>query len=459
LAQSLIKSLESTAPTVAVRLNSVKVGDDCPTIAADAPVVPWCPTGRYLAERPDFTHDPAMHQGVYYVQDASSMVLRLVVQQLVQRLADEGCDVASLRYLDACAAPGGKTTAAIDALPAGALVVANEFDYRRAEILKENVMKWGYPSTVVSRGDTARFRTLVGRFDIVAADVPCSGEGMMRKDDTACAQWSEALVNECATRQREILSNLWCTLRPGGYLIYSTCTFNRRENEEVVEWIQQEYGAEVVAVDVPADSGILVRNGLMRFLPGRVAGEGLFVAVLRKPAGDADGYNLSTSNAVRRSAKVKRPAAADKSAKTTVVPLKELVKQGAAWLTAGDHYAFTLHNDELWAVAKTWQPTVDELSATLDVIHCGVAIGCLKGRSLQPMQGLALSTALNREAFPAVDIDRDTALNYLRREAMGGFDAPRGAVLLTYANRPLGFVNHLGNRSNNLYPANWRILR
>ena len=172
-------------PSVSVRYNRRKCGD-----LPQADVVPWCDRGRYLDERPAFTLDPRMHQGVYYVQDASSMAVGAVAGYLAGRLPQD----RPIVYLDACAAPGGKTTGAVDALPPSAIVFANEFDYRRASILVENVAKWGSARTVVTRGDTGRYSALKQCFDIVAVDAPCSGEGMIRKEATAASQWSPALV-------------------------------------------------------------------------------------------------------------------------------------------------------------------------------------------------------------------------------------------------------------------------
>ncbi len=163
-------------------------------------------------------------------------------------------------------------------------MVANEYDYRRAEILRENVMKWGYPHVAVSRGDTALISRLRDTFHIIAADVPCSGEGMMRKDPKAAAQWSEALVRQCVERQREILDNLWEALRPGGYLIYSTCTFNTAENEQQLAWLTERYGAEPVELPLHLFPGAVKPGSMLRFLPGRVRGEGLAIGVVRKPA-------------------------------------------------------------------------------------------------------------------------------------------------------------------------------
>lgn len=452
LAQGLVGALELTPPAVSVRLNVRKVvGGSVPAslVGKGLNPVPWCSNGLYLDERPDFTHDPAMHQGLYYVQDASSMIIAHVLRQLAKE---------PVRYLDACAAPGGKTTAAIDALPDGSLVVANEFDFRRAEILKENVMKWGYPSAVISRGDTVRLRALPGWFDIIAADVPCSGEGMMRKDETARRQWSPGLVMECVVRQREILENLWVALRPGGHLLYSTCTFNRRENEENVQWLIERTGADIVDVPLPGECGIVVRGGMMRFLPTRLRGEGLFLAVLRKPDGSGglvkDRYKnhgdvFGGKRGGRTSAKMRCGTVGVKAA----MP----VESCREWVYA--EYGVLLHGDEVEAFPGEFSRECAELDGVLDVIHRGVLLGYIKGRNVQPSQSLAMSVALASKAFPRVEVDTATALAYLRREALQGFDAPRGYLLLCYGGHPLGFVNNLGNRANNLYPLQWRIIK
>lgn len=417
-------------PTVSVRYNACKSYGDVP----EGDVVPWCGYGRYLAERPKFTLDPLMHQGVYYVQDASSMAVGAVAGRLAAELALN----RPLMYLDACAAPGGKTTGAIDALPSDAIVFANEYDYRRASVLVENVAKWGSPRCVVTRGDTRRYSRLKNCFDIVAADAPCSGEGMIRKDAAAAAQWSSSLVAECASRQREILANLWPALRPGGYLIYSTCTFNEEENERVVEWLEAEYGAVRKATFVEDVPGVASEAHISRFLPSRVRGEGLTLAVLQKPE------NMP-GNEPERHRKNRQ----------------DVVLQIPAWLRnalpAG--YVYTDDKGALRAMPADMAAAVRPMLSSLDVLAAGVDCGTVKGKDLVPSQALAMTTALNRTAITQVEVNLEAALSYLRRESVVMPDGtPRGIVLLTYMNRPLGFVKNLGNRSNNLYPQNWRIL-
>ncbi|MDE6332803.1 MAG: hypothetical protein K2L80_09390 [Muribaculaceae bacterium] len=418
-----------SAPSVSVRYNRAK----CATVPG-GDTVPWCGRGRYLDSRPAFTYDPLMHQGVYYVQDASSMAVGAVAAYLS---AEMECG-RPLLYLDACAAPGGKTTGAIDALPPSAIVFANEYDYRRASILVENVAKWGSARTVVTRGDTSRYGKLRKAFDIVAVDAPCSGEGMIRKDAEAARQWSPRLVAECAARQREILEKLWPALRPGGYLIYSTCTFNDQENEHIIDWLETEFGAERIATPVEQMPGVTSEAHICRFLPSRMRGEGLCLAVVRKPGSVSE----NVSEGRRREKSVKAPRVPD-------------------WLKESlpSDFVFSDDGSVLRAMSADMAATVRPLLPALDVLAAGIECGVVKGRDVVPSQALAMAVDLCGDVFPQVEVDKETALSYLRREALVMPDGTsRGIVLLTYGGRPLGFVKNLGNRSNNLYPQNWRIL-
>lgn len=430
LLDGLEEALTLTAPSVSVRTNKGKKLS--PPLCADK--VSWCENGWYLTQREQFTFDVAMHQGLYYVQEASSMIISHIVSTLTKNVGRPIC------YLDACAAPGGKTTASIDVLPAESLVVANEYVYGRASVLAENICKWGYPSVVVSRGDTSRFRKLKAFFDIVAVDVPCSGEGMFRKDSEAVAQWSLSLIDECVARQREIIDNVWSSLRPGGYMIYSTCTYNRHENEEMIDFIINEYGAESVEVGMCVDwniaQGINTQHHCYRFLPHRLKGEGLFIAVLRKD-GEFVGKKIKPSKEKNKVASISKD-------------VKDWVK--------GEDCVLKISGEQIHVIPKRWEQEMSLLCSNLEVILCGLPIAVQKGKDFVPTQNLAMSLKLNEDAFYKKDVDYLTAISYLRREAIVIDDAPRGYVLLTYKNRPLGFVKNLGNRANNLYPQEWRIL-
>ena len=269
----------ATEPSTAIRLNAGKLS--CPPWAADR--VPWSEHGYTLAQRPSFTLDPMFHAGAYYVQEASSQFAGYIFSQAV----DGECE--GLRVLDVCAAPGGKSTHYASLVDEKGLVVANEINRSRAAVLADNARKWGLGNMVVTCNDSAHLADFEQWFDMVAVDAPCSGEGMFRKLDEAREQWSEANVRMCAERQWEIVQNAFLSLRAGGVLIYSTCTFNRDEDENLVQRMCQEWGDQIEAVNdivIPEEWGVVTdRVGVFqtfRFFPHRVKGEGMFMAVARR---------------------------------------------------------------------------------------------------------------------------------------------------------------------------------
>lgn len=426
--EALCECIAGAVPSVSVRVNQAKGA----VVPAGETRVPWCNAGYYLDERPNFTLDPMLHAGCYYVQDASSMFIHHVITQLIER---------PVRYLDLCAAPGGKTTAALQALPSGSLVVANEIVPNRARALMDNVMRWGSPHAVVTCNAPAQMGRLTHLFDVVAADVPCSGEGMMRKDAEAVAQWSPALVAQCAARQREIIRDIWPALRPGGLFIYSTCTYNRQENEEMIEHLIDEYGAEPVAVTIDDDWGIAHATGCelpcYRFMPHRTRGEGLFMAVVRKPDGPLQRVRVKKNT----------------PSKANAIPrgIKE-------WLVNYQDFDLSIQGDDIVANPHIHAESLVTLREKLNVIFSGVTVGTLKGKNCVPHHALALSTELNRAAHPHCEVDLTTALSYLRGEAIT-IDAPSGFLIVSHHNTPLGWVNNLGNRANNLYPKPLRIMK
>ena len=276
-----LEAFNEEAPT-SIRLNPrISQGVKRGHLAADlSPCeVPWCEEGYYLNGRPQFTFDPLFHAGCYYVQEASSMFISHVLRHLVKESVD---------MLDLCAAPGGKSTAARSVLPAGSTLVSNEPIPTRAQILLENITKWGWPGTMVTNNYPRDFRKAKTRFDVILCDVPCSGEGMFRKDSSTIDEWSPQNVEKCWRLQREIVSDAWECLNPGGILIYSTCTFNTKENEENVRWIMEEYEAEPIPIPTQQEwhiTGSLLEGfdaPVYRFIPGITRGEGLFVCALRK---------------------------------------------------------------------------------------------------------------------------------------------------------------------------------
>lgn len=413
-------------PDVSVRLNAAKGA--VPDAGAD--VVPWCPQGIYLTDRPAFTFDPTLHQGLYYVQDASSMILDYVARRIAE-------DKQPLRWLDACAAPGGKSTAILSALPEGSLLVANEFVRKRAAALMENLERWGFANVAVTCTDTEAFTRLPDFFDVVSVDAPCSGEGMMRKEAVAVSQWSPALVQQCAQLQREIVANVWQSLRPGGFLVYSTCTFNPNEDERNVAWIMQELGAESVDLSLDRLPGVVGaiegRAHCARFLPGKVRGEGLFIAVLQKNGDSSDGN--------------RRPKKSKKTAVKATKPLSD-------WLT-GD---FAILPDSFRAVPAHLAPAIMQLAQEVPLLTAGIDAAAAKGRDIIPSYALARAIDLNISVFHTAEVDYATAIAYLRGMPITVPDAPRGIILLTFRGRPLAFAKNIGTRANNLIPDNRLIL-
>ena len=361
----LIKALDDK-PVTSVRLNRRKPG----AVFPEGERVAWCESGLYLNERPEFILDPLLHAGAYYVQDASSMIYETVVDSLVKKFTNRGTGV--IRVLDMCAAPGGKTTAMINALPDGSEVTANEYTSKRIPALKENIDRWGYSNVTITNKDSHYYALQGENFDIVAVDAPCSGEGMMRKEEIARSQWSMDLIKNCATLQKEILNNAVQALKPGGFLIYSTCTFNRWENEENAQYIKESLGLEPIDMSFPKEwrieEGIKTKLPVYRFIPHKTRGEGLFLAVFQKPG--------------------------------------------------------------------EWKESVEFK---------------LKDGNFKMN---------NKESLPTVDVDKETALAYLRRESIVLPEgSPRGLVTITYKGLPLGEAKNIGSRANNLYPKNRRILK
>lgn len=270
-------------PPVSIRLNP-KVPSCLPRLEGALPV-PWCRNAYYLSKRPNFTFDPLLHAGCYYVQEAASMFLDIVLHQHITPLTSHH---SPLIALDMCAAPGGKSTLMRSALPEGSVLYSNEPVPKRASILLENITKWGYSDCLVTNNYPRDYVQSGLKFDVILCDVPCSGEGMFRKDPQTIGEWSPQNVEKCWRLQRDIVSDAWTCLNDGGLLIYSTCTFNTKENEENIRWMLDTFDAEVLPVNTEPEwniTGSLLPDfnaPVYRFIPGITRSEGLFMAILRK---------------------------------------------------------------------------------------------------------------------------------------------------------------------------------
>ena len=368
-----------------IRLNPFKLKE------FEGTVVPWSSWGRILEHRPVFTLDPLFHAGAYYVQDSSAMYVGHVFRSMLED------DTVSV--LDLCASPGGKTTDLAVSLRerfgSGFLLVSNEVMKQRSSVLRDNVTRWGDPNVVVTSVDPAAFAHLKDRFDIIVADVPCSGEGMFRKDPKAREQWSEETVQLCAARQKRIISDVWPALKPGGILIYSTCTYNEQENDDNLEWIAGELGGEIFTLpNGYAQFGVRDTRVGHLLKAGESLGEGQWAGIVVK-------------NGIRKS-------------------------------TGGRICAQDL---------KVFHPLVS-----------GIYKGEYKGKDFVPDNDWALSLDFDRDSYPAAEVDRQTALKYLHRDSISLPQAPKGYNVICYEGLPLGFVKNLGSRCNNLLPQRRRIL-
>ena len=424
--------------SVSVRLNPFKRG-----CSLQGRAVPWSEHGVLLEQRPQFTLDPMFHAGAYYVQDSSSMFVGHVFRKLLSEMSMQSS--RPLRVLDLCAAPGGKTTDLAASLREACgdnfLLVANEVMKARVGVLADNVALWGDPNVVVTSDDPRVFAALPGFFDVIVADVPCSGEGMFRKDEQAQQQWAEDNVGLCEARQKRIIADVWPALATQGIMIYSTCTFNRYENDLNVEWIARELGAESLLDHnaLGVSGGIIATEHGYSLVPGHVEGEGQYCAALRKTSFVE--MNDIPARAMRGGRPVKKEQPLPKG--IDILLTKEtVIRQKRETVTA------------VPAVIAGSLATVEQC---LHVISAGCAVGTLKGQILVPDADLALSMMFRRDAFPYVDLDIHDALAYLHRDAILLSDAPKGYVTVGYAGLPLGFVKNLGNRCNSLHPQSRRI--
>ena len=390
--------------------------------------VSWCESGFYLSERPVFTIDPFFHAGVYYVQEASSMFLRQCLKQYFSQAET---------VLDLCAAPGGKTTLLSQYLNENALLVSNEINRSRAYILAENVAKWGNANVVVTNNQPADFKNLPGFFDAMLIDAPCSGEGMFRKNPASIDEWSLTNVENCVVRQRKIISEVWDTLKTDGILVYSTCTYNRQENEANIKWICEELGAEILRMDIQHFQGILETEAGYRFFPHKIKGEGFFISVLRKTS--------PTPQKMRKAKKIEKKSD-DKIKSDVGIKLLEPEK-----------WNLLMENNRLRAVSKARQKEIAIIENNLKCLLSGIYLGDYKNSDFIPSAHSALSKETDLKAVETVEIDYTTAVRYLKKENIQVESDKKGFLLLLYKGVPLGWVKNIGQRCNNLYPQEWRI--
>ncbi len=416
------------APAVSVRIHTEKSTQ----LLAGAGTVPWCDRGRYLYERPVFTLDPLFHAGAYYVQEASSMFLDHVIRTLLPQRT-------GLRVLDLCAAPGGKSTLIASLLDKSSLLISNEVIRTRASILEENMVRWGYSNNWVTSNDPKEFEQLGGYFDLIVVDAPCSGSGLFRKDEKALDEWSEANVQLCSQRQRRILADIWKALKEDGFLVYATCSYSPQENEEVLDWLSENFPVSSADITVPEEWGIvrtISEKGLTgyRFFPDKVRGEGFFIAaVQKKETAKPFSYPRGKSQHDKKAA-----------------------GQSSFLLNNSDDFVTLSTRENFAAVFRDHEPDFQLLNKTLFFRKTGVALGSPAHKEWLPAHDVALS--LDRSVhLPFAEVDREQALKFLKKEEMNLSLQEKGWILITYQGMGLGWIKSLGSRSNNYLPKHWRI--
>ena len=418
-----------------IRKNAFK---NAPLSFENTTPIDWCTQGLYLEKRPSFVFDPLWHAGAYYVQEASSMFLWHICHCLF------GENTKQL-VLDLCAAPGGKSTLLSDYFYDG-LIISNEVIKPRAAILEENITKWGNGNVVITCNDAEYFKPLGNLFDAVFVDAPCSGSGLFRKDKDAIQEWSENNVELCSQRQKRIIGNIITTLKLDGYLIYSTCSYSQQENEDVVDWIMDNFEVENIAIPLDENWGIVASSSFKhqamgyRFYPYLTKGEGFFVSVFKKKNG--------SKNSTFKLLKNKKIISATKN-ETTISSL---------YLQSPNNYNFIKHNEDVIAISKFWEQTFEWLAQHLYIKKIGTIIGQIKHNEVVPAHDIAMSTK-KAKSIVTIEVDKEAAIKYLQKKDIQLAFNVKGWVLLSYCEVSIGFVKVLPNRINNYYPKEWRILK
>jgi NOL1/NOP2/sun family putative RNA methylase len=398
--------------------------------------IPWSTNGYYLQERPSFTVDPHFHAGAYYVQEASSMFLETVMQQTVDLNT-------SIKVLDLCAAPGGKSTLIQSLISKNSFLVSNEVIKTRVNILAENITKWGASNVVVTNNDPKDFQRLSNYFDVIVVDAPCSGSGLFRKDNEAISEWSMDNVALCSQRQQRILADVMPSLKPGGVLIYSTCSYSEVENENIADWLTKENTFESCKIDFQENWGIVetAKNKVYgyRFYPDKIKGEGFFIAAFKKNE-DANAQKLK-----------QKPI----NQKSTVS--KSQFEYLSKWINPNVDIDFFNWKNEVIALPNILLQEMANLQSALYIKKIGVNIGSAIRNELIPSHELAVSTILTPDV-EKINLQLEDALQFLRHQHFDLKETKPGWKLVMYNELPLGFIKLMSNRFNNYYPREWRIL-
>ncbi len=424
--------------TTSIRINTSKISPSTlPVLKDSVAQVPWNNNGYYLSQRPSFTLDPLFHAGAYYVQEASSMFLKEMLLQVVHLNMP-------LKVLDACAAPGGKSTLIQSVISPDSLLVSNEIIKTRVNILRENICKWGAANVVVTNNNPKDFLRLSNFFDVIVVDAPCSGSGLFRKDENAINEWSLDNVALCSQRQQHILADLIPSLKDKGVLIYSTCSYSKMENEEICDWIVDTFSLTSLTLKIDPSWGIVETESDkhkvkgFRFYPNKLSGEGFFIAAFT-----CNNSNQNNSKYIKF------------KSKNEISNFEFQLLQ--YWLKNAKDFFFLKQHTDVLAIPSCIKNDLGLLQQNLYLKKAGIIIGTIIRNDLIPNHELALSKIAN-DNINKVEVEEFIALQFLRKQEIKLDTNLKGWVLLTFKNINLGWVKILSNRINNYYPKEWRIL-
>ena len=433
--------LTSESPT-SIRIQK-EIKDDLTTLFEIDTIIPWENKGYYLTSRPAFSQDPLWHAGIYYVQEASSMILGYLLKNCTSNFKN-------LKVLDLCAAPGGKSTQLLSLLDENSILIANEILPKRAQILKENIIKSGYSNVFVTNNDASDFLGLQATFDWVLIDAPCSGEGLFRKDKDAINEWSYENVLNCSKRQLEIFEHAIHLVKENGLLIYSTCTYNRQENIEQVNYLINTGLFESIPIEIPANFQFetIIENNAYAYQanPSLTKGEGFFISILRKTA-------FSQSSSIGRE---------NKHASQFIKLDQHKHPILNSFLSTLDLY-FTEKNQSIYAWKPDYSVFIKEILNKLKVISVPTLIGELKKDIFIPSHELAVNRELIRKDFAnKLIIDKINAVKFLKKEPIEVSYLPEIEksmwFIVVYLGVNLGWLKVMPNKKqNNYFPLEWRL--
>ncbi|MBK9401787.1 MAG: RNA methyltransferase [Bacteroidetes bacterium] len=417
-ASSLIASLQGPSP-ISIRIHPEKDNG----LFRDATKVSWCSQGRYLKDRPVFTLDPLFHAGCYYVQEAGSMLIESILRDVIG-------DLKTANVLDLCAAPGGKTTHLISLLSKDCNIICNEIIPGRNKILRHNLAKWGYSNSIVTQNEAKDIANSTVLFDLIVVDAPCSGEGLFRKDPEAIREWSPEQVDVCAARQTNILEDIIPALKPGGYLLYSTCTYEPSENDQQIERLLLHH--PFINITPPAPEGIVATTHGWQSFPHKVAAEGFYCCLLQ--------YEGTSSKKVNIEQKFKTDRSFNKG----------------LWLKEPDKFEVVQQEEYLNAATPAILSLTKALARKCYIRQSGLPLGQTKGNDFIPAPELAMSLQLKSDT-PACSLQLKEVLHFLRGDSIIAESEMEGWHLINFEGHALGWAKKIRQRWNNYYPKDWRI--